>query len=215
MMELRLPAGPLNVLCLGAHSDDIEIGAAGTLLTLLDSREGSEVTWVVGSAPGARTQEAESSASVLLAGLARFELRILELEESYMDRSPDTKRALTEVRAVCPSPDVVFTHFRFDRHQDHSALSDLTWQLWRDQLILEYEIPKWDGDIGTPNLFVPLAESVVERKLGHLADQFGSQRTKDWYDAETFRGLMRLRGMECRAPSRYAEAFHVRKLRLV
>lgn len=205
---------PLSILCLGAHPDDIEIGAAGTLLTLASQRPGSKVEWVVATSPGCRSQEARASATALLAGLAEVEVRLLGLRESYLDSSgPVVKEALEAVRDALPAePDLVLTHHRDDRHQDHRALSDLSWNLWRDSLILEYEVPKWDGDLSRPNVYVPLSDAVVERKLTHLRTHFASQRGKDWFDDETFRGLMRLRGMECRSPSRYAEAFHGRKL---
>jgi len=112
------------------------------------------------------------------------------------------------------TPDIVFTHCKGDAHQDHRTVNELTWNLFRDQLILEYEIPKWDGDLGRPNAYAALSASVMERKIGLLMKHFGTQRSKDWFDPETFRGLARLRGMECRAPANYAEAFHARKLRL-
>lgn len=212
-LELGPRTGPLHVLCLGAHSDDIEIGAAGTLLTLVTARPGTSVTWVVASAPGEREAEARRSAEALLGDVSRLDVRVLGLRDGYLDRSgADVKEALAAVRDGSPDPDLVLTHHRDDRHQDHRAVSDLTWQLWRDHLVLEYEVPKWDGDLGRPNLYVPLSPEVVERKLRHLEEHFASQRGKDWYDAVTFRGLMRLRGMECRALSRFAEAFHARKV---
>lgn len=206
----------LHALCLGAHADDIEIGAAGTLLSLLAGRQGSVVTWVVASASDVRGKEARDSADALLGGLASVDIRVLSLRDGYLDRSGHAvKEALEDVRAsLISEPDVVLTHYRHDRHQDHRAISDITWNLWRDNLVLEYEIPKWDGDMGSPNVFVPLAPDIVERKLTHLQAHFASQRSKDWYDEEALRGLLRLRGMECRAPSRYAEAFYGRKLNL-
>lgn len=205
---------PLRILCIGAHPDDIEIGAGGALLTLVSERPGCAVDWVVATSPGGRDQEARVSAEALLADVAKVDVHLLGLRESYLDSSGDVvKEALQGLRdSLSAAPDVILTHHRDDRHQDHRTLSDLTWNLWRDHLILEYEIPKWDGDLGRPNVYVPLTETVAERKLRHLAEHFASQRGKDWYDDETFRGLMRLRGMECRSPSRYAEAFHGRKI---
>lgn len=207
---------PLHILCLGAHSDDIEIGAAGTLLSLLTERANCQVTWVVASSPARRAEEARASAEELLGGLAHLDIHLLDLRDGYLNSSgPDLKEDLEGVRSSLRSePDVVFTHHRDDRHQDHRAISDLTWNLWRDHLILEYEVPKWDGDLAQPNVFVPLGADIVERKLNHLATHFASQCGKDWFDEETFRGLLRLRGVECRSPSRYAEAFHGRKLML-
>ncbi|MBX3142973.1 MAG: PIG-L family deacetylase [Trueperaceae bacterium] len=205
---------PLRILCIGAHPDDIEIGAAGALLTLLSERPGCTVDWVVATSPGAREQEARASAHALLAGLADVEVHLLRLRESYLDGSGVVvKEAMQGVRdALNDAPDLILTHHRDDRHQDHRALSDITWNLWRDHLVLEYEVPKWDGDLSQPSVYVPLSEAVVERKLAHLRAHFASQRGKDWFDDDTFKGLMRLRGMECRSPSRYAEAFHGRKV---
>ncbi len=220
MLELvlgsRSDATPLNVLCLGAHSDDIEIGSAGALLTVLASRPESHVTWVVASADETRSQEAFESARTLLAGRATVDVRALGLRESYFDRlGAAAKEAFEEVRSsLSTEPDLVITHYRDDRHQDHRMVSDITWNLWRDHLVLEYEVPKWDGDLGTPNLYVPLEAEVAERKLAHLEAHFASQHGKDWYDDGVFRGLMRLRGMECRARSGYAEGFYARKVLL-
>ncbi len=206
--------GALHILCLGAHADDCEIGAAGALLTLLTGRPGSTVTWVVATGDPVRSREARDSAEALLRDKASVDIRQLGLRESYLDRlGPEVKEAFEEVRSsLSREPDVVLTHHRQDRHQDHRAVSDITWNLWRDHLVLEYEVPKWDGDLGQPNFYVPLTPEVAERKLSHLAGHFASQRGKDWYDDGTFRGLMRLRGMECRAPSGYAEAFYARKV---
>lgn len=207
-------AAALHVLCLGAHSDDAEIGAAGSLLTLLKHRPGSTLTWVIATGDAVRSQEANDSIEALIGGLASIDVRQLGLRESYLDRlGSEVKEAFEEVRAsLSTRPDVIVTHYRHDRHQDHRVVSDVTWNLWRDHLILEYEVPKWDGDLGQPNLYVPLDPAVVERKLSHLAQHFASQRGKDWYDDAVFRGLMRLRGMESRAPSGYAEAFYARKI---
>lgn len=214
MLLGRRDLAPLHILCLGAHADDVEIGAAGALLTLLTARPSSRVTWVVATADGKRAREAEHSAAALLESIANVEMRLLGLRESYLDRSsPVAKEAFEEFRSgLDAEPDLVLTHFRGDKHQDHRFISDITWNLWRDQVILEYEVPKWDGDLGQPNLYVPLDPEVTERKLSHLAQHFASQRGKDWYDDGVFRGLMRLRGMECRAPSGYAEAFYARKI---
>lgn len=207
-------SSPLHVLCLGAHSDDVEIGAGATILDLLANRPGSSVTWVVAGAQGDRDAEARASAEALCRDAAEVTIHSLGLRDGYLHSlGPDLKEALEAIRSrQRQEPEIIFTHYRHDRHQDHRAMSDLTWNLWRDHLILEYEIPKWDGDLSQPNVFVPVSEAVVEQKLSHLATHFVSQRSKDWFDAETFRGLMRLRGMECRSPSRYAEAFHARKV---
>lgn len=207
-------ADPVHLLCLGAHSDDIEIGASGALLGLLQGRPGGSVTWVVASASGDREVEARTSAEALVGSTAKLSVHVLGMRDGYLDASRAAlKEALETIRSTLTyEPEVIFTHYRHDRHQDHRALCDVTWSLWRDHLILEYEVPKWDGDLSQPNVYVPVAEDLVNRKLAHLSTHFSSQRNKDWFDEETFRGLMRLRGLECRSPSRYAEAFHGRKL---
>jgi LmbE family N-acetylglucosaminyl deacetylase len=201
----------LSVLCLGAHSDDIEIGAGWLILTLAESVPDLRVHWCVLSAAGQRAAEAQESAQSFLYGLHRKTIEIGEFEESYFPtQTRDIKMWLAHVRTRF-SPDVVLVHERTDAHQDHRELNTLAWNLFRDHLILEYEIPKWDGDMSQPNLYLPLDEPVLERKTALLMRHFGTQRSKDWFDAETFRSLARLRGMECRAESRYAEAFTIRK----
>lgn len=214
MMPLVL--GPdhkrLRVLCLGAHSDDIEIGCAGTLLRWIEGYEHVEVTWVVLSAAESRGEEARRSAQALLQGAASWDVVLGDFDDAYMPA--DFRRAksfLGELRGRT-EVDVVLTHSLGDRHQDHRMIGELAWQTWRDHLILEYEIPKYEGDLGQPNLFVPLTKAVAERKVAHLLEHFGSQRSKDWFSEDTFLGLMRLRGLECRSPSGLAEAFHSRKV---
>ena len=203
----------LRVLCVGAHSDDIEIGCGGTLLTLLNAVPHLEVTWVVLSADEARSREARASAAAFLSGVAQANVIIKTFRESYFPFIGDEVKAYFEqLKAV--EPDLVFTHYRDDRHQDHRLVSDLTWNTFRDHLILEYEIPKYDGDLGSPNTFVALSESVVERKLELLMGHFQTQQSKPWYDRETFQALLRLRGIEAAAPSRFAEGFHARKVNL-
>ena len=211
---LARPDQTLSVLCLGAHADDIEIGAGGTLLGWLASGLRLEVTWCVLSAPGPRAAEAEASAAAFLPGAATTRILLAQFDDGLFPyQGGEIKAWLEDVRARV-DPDVVLTHRRGDAHQDHRELCQLTWNLFRDHLILEYEIPKWDGDLGQPNVYMPLTAAVLERKIELLHRHFGTQRSKQWFDAETFRGLARLRGMECRAPERYAEAFVVRKARL-
>jgi LmbE family N-acetylglucosaminyl deacetylase len=213
-LGLARPGETLSVLCLGAHSDDIEIGCGGTLLNWIDRGVALEVCWVVFSAVGPRADEATQSAQAFLQGVAKKKIVLCEFRDGYFpyqgvelkDRFESLKREF--------QPDVVLTHRRDDAHQDHREVARLTWNSFRDHVILEYEIPKWDGDLGRPNLYVPLTAAVLERKIALLEAHFGSQRSKPWFDAETFRGLARLRGMECRAPERYAEAFVARKARL-
>ena len=213
-LPLARPDETLSVLCLGAHSDDIEIGAGGTILNWIASGVRLEVDWCVLSALGARAQEAEASASAFLAGAASSRVRLARFKDGYFPyHGHEIKAWLDELKADV-APDVVLTHRRGDAHQDHREVAQLTWNLFRDHLILEYEIPKWDGDLDRPNVYMPLSAAVLERKTDLLIAYFGTQRSKDWFDAETFTGLARLRGMECRAPERFAEAFVMRKATL-
>lgn len=213
-LELARPNQRLSVLCLGAHSDDIEIGVGGTLLAWIASGVRLEVDWCVLSAVGRRAAEAEASAAAFLAGATDSRIELGRFDDNrFPYQGHAIKTWLEGVRARV-EPDVILTHRRDDAHQDHREICQLTWNLFRDHLILEYEIPKWDGDLDQANAYMPLPAAVMERKIALLLEHFGSQRSKDWFDAETFRGLARLRGMECRAPERYAEAFVVRKARL-
>lgn len=212
---LPLNLGPdrkhLRVLCLGAHSDDIEIGCGGTLLRWLDEFERVEVTWVVFCADAPRADEARRSAQALLGAAATHELVLGDFRDAHLPAAfGAAKDFVSGVRARV-APDVVLTHRLEDRHQDHRTVAELTWQAWRDTLVLEYEIPKYEGDLGQPNLYVPLDERQRDRKIAHLMEHFGSQRSKAWFSPETFEALLRLRGIECRAPQGLAEAFHVRK----
>jgi LmbE family N-acetylglucosaminyl deacetylase len=204
----------LRVLCLGAHSDDIEIGCGGLILRLIHRFTKIEIDWVVFSAPVKREQEARRSAAVLLHGARRTRVSIKHFRDGFFPYQGAEIKQVFERLKRGPSPDLVLTHCREDRHQDHRLLSDLTWNTFRDHWILEYEIPKFDGDLGAPNCFVPLDRGTCARKVKHLQSVFASQRDKDWFTPETFMGLMRLRGMECRAPGGYAEAFYARKLML-
>ena len=214
MLGLQLPRSTRapRILCLGAHSDDIEIGCGGTLAALARKRPRPEFRWVVWSAPGQRAGEAARGARKFLGTAANDAVRLHEFRDGFFPSYFDAIKDAFEGLAREFRPDVVFTHARDDRHQDHRVVSDLTWNTFRDQLVLEYEIPKWDGDLGRPNFYVPLTSSAARRKSKGLVDVFGSQRTKDWFSEETFLGLMRLRGMECRAQGGYAEAFYARKL---
>ena len=201
----------LRVLCLGAHSDDLEIGCAGTLLRWLSDHHAVEIVWVVASAIGERAKEARASARSLLRKAKRVEIVLGDLHDGYMPADFDAAKSLMmQVRELI-DPDVILTHRTEDLHQDHRLIGELTWQIWRDHLILEYEIPKYEGDFGQPNVFVPLSAAVARRKVDHLQRHFGTQRSKSWFNADTFSSVMHLRGMQCRAPSGMAEAFHVRK----
>jgi LmbE family N-acetylglucosaminyl deacetylase len=211
-LHRRQPGKPFKLLCLGAHSDDIEIGCGGLILSLLASLDTVEVDWIVFSAVGDRGREARRGASLFLKGASRTRVVLHRFRDGFF---PYDSRIKTVFEAMKPRrPDLVLTHYRDDRHQDHRVLSDLAWNTFRDHLILEYEIPKYDGDLGAPNCFVPLDHKTIARKIEYLEAAFGSQRGKNWFSAETFKGLMRLRGVECRAPEGWAEAFYARKIRV-
>lgn len=210
-LGLAQPGETLSVLCLGAHSDDIEIGAGGTLLAWAASGVRLRVVWCVLSARGARAVEAHKSACRFLEGAASVELRLAEFRDGFFPNDSGRIKEWIETLKAVQQPDVIFTHRSDDAHQDHREISRLTWNTYRDHIILEYEIPKWDGDFGQPNLYSALPKAVLERKIELLLTGFASQRSKDWFEADVFRGLARLRGMECRAPDGYAEAFHLRK----
>jgi LmbE family N-acetylglucosaminyl deacetylase len=201
---------PLRILCLGAHSDDIEIGCGGLLLSVIQSRD-AEVEWIVFSGRGRRKSEAQTSARLFLAGARRARVTVRQFRDGFFPYQGADIKAFFERLKRRAAPDLVLTHYRDDRHQDHRLLSDLTWNTFRDHWILEYEIPKFDGDLGSPNAFIPLDQETCALKVKHLQRVFASQRDKDWFTPETFMAMMRLRGMECRAPSGYAEAFYSRK----
>jgi len=205
----------LSVLCLGAHSDDMEIGVGATLLSLVERGVCLEVHWCVLSGTGERHREAEASAADFLGEAACAKVEVLGFRDSYFPEQAEAIKSWFEELKLRAKPDVIFTHYRDDAHQDHRELCRLTWNTFRDHCILEYEIPKWDGDLGQPNCYVPVSALALQRKIDLLIRHFGSQRSKQWFDEETFRGLARLRGMECRAPERYAEAFFGRKLVIV
>jgi len=218
MMKLRLSGAndrALRVLCLGSHSDDIEIGCGGTILRLLNEYPGCVFHWVVFSAIGVRKDEAQCAAESFV-GSKRLERIVLkEFRDGFMPFAGSEVKDVFEDLKRSVAPDLIFTHRRNDAHQDHRLISELTWNTFRDHLILEYEVPKWDGDLGRPNIYVAAKESAMNRKISLLLQYFGTQRQKDWFQAETFLSLARLRGNECRAPEHFAEAFHVRKLALV
>jgi LmbE family N-acetylglucosaminyl deacetylase len=202
---------PLRLLCLGAHSDDIEIGCGGTILRLLAEHEDVEVDWVVLGSSGPRDAEALASAETFLAGAGKRTIRIQHFKDSFFPYHGEQIKGFFEELKGQTSPDLVFTHYRHDLHQDHRLVSELTWNTYRNHLILEYEIVKYDGDLGTPNLFVPLDEATCQKKIDTIMDSFPTQRGQDWFTPDAFRALLRLRGVECKAPGRYAEAFHCRK----
>lgn len=202
----------LKVLCLGAHADDIEIGCGGTILRLIEEYSAAEVYWVVLGAAGVRKDEACNSAERFLAGARRREIVTREFRDGYFPYIGAEIKDFFEALKRQFMPDLVLTHYRDDLHQDHRLVSELTWNTFRGALILEYEIPKWDGDLGSPNAYQPLTERHVQKKIDILLAEFATQRNRAWFEAETFRSLARLRGLEVVAPDRYAEAFYARKL---
>jgi LmbE family N-acetylglucosaminyl deacetylase len=208
---IKKDAGPEVVLCLGAHSDDIEIGCGGTLLYLKSAWPGLKLYWVVFSAKGPRGLEARKAAE-LFAGDCDTEIVLKEYRDGFLPYSGGEVKDFFEELKNHVNPDLIFTHWSGDAHQDHRLLSELTWNTFRNHLILEFEIPKYDGDMGRPNLYVPLETELCDRKVDYLFEAFASQRSKRWFDRSTFLGLMRLRGMESNSPSGMAEAFHARKI---
>jgi LmbE family N-acetylglucosaminyl deacetylase len=215
MIRLDLPGGgrPLErILCLGAHCDDIEIGCSATILKLIAEQPETSVTWVVMGSTEVRAQEALESAHALLAPVRKKNIVIKAFRDGFFPYVGADLKAYFEELKRDVSPDVIFTHYREDLHQDHRLMSELTWNTFRDHLILEYEIPKYDGDLGRPNLFVPLDEDLCRRKVDNILGSFRSQADKRWFTADLFRALLRLRGMESNSPSGYAEAFYCRKM---
>ena len=215
MLKLSLPKPgdrPLQLLCLGAHADDIEIGCGGTILHLIETITDLEIYWVVFSSEGKRKQEAKMSAARFLRNAKKKTVLIKRFRGSFFPfRGEAIKECFEQLKEIC-QPDVVFTHYRGDLHQDHRVISDFTWNTWRNDLILEYEIPKYDGDLGSPNLFVPVSHDLCRKKTTHLLECFRTQADKPWFTEDTFMSLMRLRGIECNAAHKYAEAFYARKL---
>ena len=216
MKGLRLvtPGERFSVLCLGAHSDDIEIGAGATLLSLLGNGARLDVHWCVLSAVGEREGEARASAADFLSEAASVQVETMNFRDGFFPEQGEQIKCWFEALKQRVQPDLILTHRREDAHQDHRQVCRLTWNTFRDHLILEYEIPKYDGDMGRPSVFMPLSKSVCDKKVDLIVKTFRSQCDKRWFERETFMSLMRLRGMECNAPSGYAEAFYGRKLLL-
>ena len=204
--------GVERILCLGAHCDDIEIGCGGTLLKLLEARPGVHVDWIVFSSNEVREAEARAGAARFLGDAASANVVVESFRERYFPYVGAEIKEYFDGLGATLRPDLVFTHFREDLHQDHVLLAQLALNTFRDHLILEYEIPKWDGDLARPTVFVPLDQKHVEAKVDGIWEAYESQQDKHWFTKETFRALMRVRGIECKAPSGYAEAFHCRKL---
>jgi LmbE family N-acetylglucosaminyl deacetylase len=203
---------PLEILCLGAHSDDIEIGCGGAILELLRTCRNLNFHWVVFSSGADREREARSSAALFLKGAAQQHVEILNFRNSFFPfEGPQIKEYFETLKARL-SPDLIFTHTRDDLHQDHGVINKLTWNTWRNHFILEYEIAKYDGDLGSPNFFVPFDRRICARKIKHLMACFATQRNKKWFTEDTFQGLMRIRGIEANSPGKFAEGFYARKL---
>jgi LmbE family N-acetylglucosaminyl deacetylase len=212
MQSLRLPTDrPLQILCVGAHADDIEIGAGGFVLALLAARPDTRITWVVLTARGERAEEARASAA-LFAGPERLDVVFAAFRDGFLPYEGGAVKDFIEGLKAKPYPDLILTHWRKDAHQDHRLIAELVWNTWRNAAILEFEIPKYDGDLETPNLYVPLTRALAEQKVAALMRAFPTQAGKAWFTPETFMALMRIRGVECNAPEGYAEAFHAKKL---
>jgi len=211
-VRLGLASSPRHVLCLGAHCDDLEIGCAGTVLKLTAEANPPAITWVIFTSDPRREAEALKSAEALLRHAAELRIIIHKFRDGFLPYEGSAVKESFEALKSEVSPDLILTHHRADLHQDHRLISELAWNTFRDHLIFEYEVPKYDGDLGTPNVFVPLDESDVRLKIEAIMTAFPSQAGKRWFEAETFRSLLRLRGMECNAPGKYAEAFYCRKL---
>jgi LmbE family N-acetylglucosaminyl deacetylase len=210
--SLGKPGAPLTILCLGAHSDDIEIGAGGALLRLLSERPGSTVHWVVFTASAQREDEARASAQELLAGAGRSTVELHAFRDGFFPSLfPQIKDEFERLKRAV-SPDLVFSHRTLDLHQDHRIIGELTWNTFRNHLILEYEIPKYEGDLGQPNVYVPLSKEAAALKVALILKHFASQTGRSWFRAATFESLLRLRAIECNAPEGFAEGFYARKV---
>jgi LmbE family N-acetylglucosaminyl deacetylase len=201
----------IKILCLGAHCDDIEIGCGGTLLKILETHDNVEVRWIVFSSDGQREEEARKSADFFIRNAANRAVSIEKFRNGYFPCQGGDIKDYFETMKEKFSPDIIFTHYRLDLHQDHKKISELTWNTFRNHVILEYEIPKYDGDFGIPNCFVPLELSLCHRKIKSILESFKSQSDKQWFKEDLFISIMRIRGMECASSTNYAEAFYCRK----
>jgi LmbE family N-acetylglucosaminyl deacetylase len=201
-----------KILCLGAHSDDIEIGCGGTILRLAEEYPKAHFNWVVFSAQSNREEEAKKSVQRFLANIECKVVDIQAFKDSYFPFvGADIKDYFAKIKDNF-NPDLIFTHYSQDKHQDHRLIGKLTWQTFRNNLILEYEIAKYDADLVIPNLYVYLDESKVEKKIANICEIFKSQSDKEWFGKETFKALMRIRGLESNSPSKFSEAFYCRKM---
>jgi LmbE family N-acetylglucosaminyl deacetylase len=205
-------SGPKKILALGAHADDIEIGCGGTILRLLEENPATDVYWVVMGASGQRRTEAIRSANLFLANAQRKEIVVKEFRDGYFPYIGTEIKDFFEELKRKYLPDLILTHYHGDLHQDHRLVSELTWNTFRNHLILEYEIVKYDGDLGAPNFFVHLTESIARKKIKTIVGCFNSQRDKSWFTEDVFSSILRLRGVESNAPEKYAEAYYCRKI---
>jgi len=205
------PSAVQNLLCIGAHPDDIELGAGATIMRLIDNNPSISIRWVVMTgADTDRAEEARSSAAMFTSGAHSTDIEIFGFRDAYLPWEGDKVKQVFEDLKKDFSPDLIFTHHNDDRHQDHGLLSELTWNTWRDHVILEYEILKWDGDLGRPNVFIQIPEDLARRKVDQIIDAYPSQRSRTWFRGGNFTAMMRIRGVE--SNSEYAEAFYARKL---
>lgn len=215
MLGLHLDASrPLRLLVTGAHADDIEIGCGASLVRLLREHPSCHVDWLVATACGERAAEARASADAYLSHVSSSRVHIWDFRDGFLPYEGGRLKDRFEEFKTGIAPDLVLTHYRDDRHQDHRLVSDFVWNTFRDAIVLEYEIPKWDGDLGQPNLYVDVQEQDAREKVERLNTHYASQRSRDWWDDETFFSMMRMRGIECRSASRFAEAFYARKVLL-
>ena len=203
-----------SALFLGAHSDDIEIGCGGTIQRLVAAHPRARIHWVTLSSDAVRAEETRRAAAKLLSGAKNTDVRTEGFANSFFPYRGAEIKAYFERLKQEVNPDVIFTHYRHDLHQDHRVVNELTWNTFRNHLVLEYEIPKFDGDLGVPNAFSSLTRAQLDRKIDVLLDCFESQRAKSWFTRDTFHAIARLRGIECNAPEGFAEAFYIRKAAL-
>jgi LmbE family N-acetylglucosaminyl deacetylase len=201
-----------RILCIGAHSDDIEIGCGGTILQLVAGAKHIEIYWLVLCSNAGRAQEARQSANAFLKGANKTTIAVKNFRDGFLPHNGAPVKECFEELKKSYSPDLIFTHFRHDLHQDHRLACELTWNTFRNHVILEYEIPKYDGDLQQPNFFVPLSDAIRHKKVRLLMKYFATQRKKHWFSEDLFNGLMRLRGMEAASPTLHAEGFHCRKM---
>lgn len=215
MMNATFSVSPeqgLTLLLLGAHCDDIEIGCGGTLLKMIEDYEIDRIMWVVFSSDEIRKKEAVISAEQFLTSVSNVDVQVFDYKDGYLPSVWSTLKDEFEIIKEKVTPDIIFTHYRHDWHQDHRLINELTWNTFRNHLIFEYEIPKYDGDLGNPNLFVPLTEQYIKQKKKIIVESFRSQRDKQWFDDALLTSIMRIRGLECASESKYAEAFYSRKM---